>query len=313
LLSRRQFVGAVLVGFGTTAHADDTYVVPGGRIGFRRPAELKPLTNSWHLLSRDQTLQVEIREAMRIDAIWDRRIWEQDGRHALVDSYRTAPNIECRRFRDQRYGDSPDYGADVYAFRDDSWLGQVRIYTSTLGAPRRPGTVGQIERWQGVADQLAKSVAIRPMPSVSQALAEHRIGLAVEDLNPRLSGDRLILSLAPPTGPLETSGVAGSHIDVLQLALLPLGAPQELERLTNQAFDIYRGSPGSRVVAGTSCRAVVLAENASAGARFLSTTAMAFGRTRQLKLTASYDAAARAAILQALEGLFSGLSLPDAA
>jgi hypothetical protein len=117
---------AAMMAFGMPAQAQDSegsvdamYFVPGGRIGFKRPAAVKPRTSSWHLLSPDHTLQIEVREALRVDASWDGRMWDQGGRHALVASGSVSPGIECRRFRDQRYGRDADYGADVDVLRDD--------------------------------------------------------------------------------------------------------------------------------------------------------------------------------------------------
>jgi hypothetical protein len=79
------------------------YYVPGGRLGFQRPATIMPLTNSWHLLSSDQTMRVDVREALRINSDWDDRMWQPD-RHVLVASGLLSPGIEHRHFRDQRYG-----------------------------------------------------------------------------------------------------------------------------------------------------------------------------------------------------------------
>ena len=79
------------------------YYVPGGRLGSQRPATIMPLTNTWHLLSSDQTMRVDVREALRINSDWDDRMWQPD-RHVLVASGLLSPGIEHRHFRDQRYG-----------------------------------------------------------------------------------------------------------------------------------------------------------------------------------------------------------------
>src|SRR5262245_36954319 len=131
--SRREIVAAIAATIATRMPAraqpaggadGSMYFAPAGRIGFACPATLKPQTNSWHLLSTDQTLQVEISEALRIDTAWDNRIWGQDSRHVLVASERLTSGIERRQFRDQRYGSDANYGADTYVFRDERWLGQ---------------------------------------------------------------------------------------------------------------------------------------------------------------------------------------------
>jgi hypothetical protein len=322
-LSRRDVVAAMAttVAFGGPARAqgpeeaDTLYFVPGGRIGFKRPSAIKAQTNSWHLLSPDQTLQVEVSEALRIDATWDGRMWEQDGRHGLVSSRSLPGGIEHRVFRDKRFGGDADYGAETDVFRDQRWMGQVRVSTSTLGSPGLSVPGGQIARWRAVMDVLRASIMVRPAPAVLEALAEHGLGLAVEGLNPRLVGDRLILSFAPPKTPHEAAGTNGSYILIPELALLPLGSPQNLAEAKAAAFEVYRGFPGSRVVLGSQCRGVVLRETklSDAGKSTFATTVMAFGRTRELKLTAFYGRADRDRMLQTLERLVASLSLLDRA
>jgi hypothetical protein len=284
--------------------------VPGGRIGFKRFGDVRAHANAWHLLSKDQTLQVQVSEALRIDAIWDARLWEQDDRHALVTSDSPSPGIERRRFHERRYGDDADYGADVDVLRDDGWIGQVRISTSTLGSAGLSVPGGQIARWRATVEALRDSVTVRPPPSAAQALAEHRIALAVEGLNPRFAGDRLVLSLTPPPTPAHAAGVTGAHIDVPGLARLPFLDPQALVKATAAAFEAYRGFPGSRVVNGPSCRGVMLRENDVTDTTF-GITLMAFGRTRELKLTAFYGRADREPMVKMLEGLIASLALPD--
>jgi len=289
------------------------YFVPGGRIGFQRPAAIAPWTSSWHLLSSDQTFQVEVREALRIDADWDDRMWEP-ARHVLVASGLVSPGIEHRHFRDQRFDErDADYGASTHVFRDDHWIGQIRISTSTLGSPLLSAPGGQIARWRDVIDALVSSLTVRPSPSAAKALAELRVSLTLEGLNPRLVGDQLILGLAQPATPLEASGAAGSHILLSRLSLLPLGNPEKLEQTTNAAFALYQGTPGSRVIAGSHCRGVVLRENRRIDGDEVafSTKVMAFGRTRQLEISSHYGVGDRDRILQALELIVLSLSLPD--
>jgi hypothetical protein len=284
--------------------------VPGGRIGFKRLGDVRAHASAWHLLSKDQTLQVQVSEALRIDEVWDARLWEQDDRHALVASDSPSPGIERRRFLDQRYGDSADYGAQVDVLRDQFWIGQVAISTSTLGSRGLSVPGGQIARWRATVEALRDSVTVRPPPSAAQALAEHRVALAVEGLNPRFAGDRLVLSLTPPPDLAHAAGITGAHIDVPGLARLPFLDPQALVKATAAAFETYRGFPGGRVVTGPSCRGVMLRENAVTDTTF-ATNLMAFGRTRELKLTAFYGLAERAPMVKALEGLMASLALPD--
>jgi hypothetical protein len=56
-------------------------------------------------------------------------------RYVLVASGFLSPGIEHRQLRDQRYGNDADYGADTHVFRDEHWIGQITILTSTLGSP----------------------------------------------------------------------------------------------------------------------------------------------------------------------------------
>jgi len=315
-LSRRDVVAGIAAAMtagmparAEVAESSDIYFVPGGRIGFQRPADITPRTSTWHLLSSDQTLQVEVREALRIDADWDDRIWQPD-RHVLVAFDFLSPGIEHRHFHDQRSGHDADYGADTHVFRDDHWIGQIWVSTSTLGSPFLSTPGGQIARWKGVMDALVASLTIRPSPPVPQALAELRVDLSVESLNPRFVGDQLVLSLLPPATPQEVSGIRGSHILLPQLSLSPAGRPEQLEQAANEAFAIYQGMTGTRVISGPNCRAVVLHENRSSDDNF-ATTVMAFGRTRQLKLTAFYNAGDRGQMLQTLERVVLSLRLPD--
>jgi hypothetical protein len=318
-LSRRDFIAAmaatVATGMPARAQGPDgptMYFVPGGRIGFQRPAAIKPWKSSWHLLSLDHTLQVEVREALRIDPDWDDRLWQPE-RHVLVASGVLSPGIEHRRFRDQRYGRDADYGADTHVLRDDHWIGQIRVSTSTLGSTAVSVPGGQVARWQGAIDALVASLTVRPPPSASEAVVELRVNLTLDGLNPRLVGDQLILSLAPPTTPQEASGVTGSYISLAQLSLLPLGGFAQLEQATNASFAIYQRSPGSRVIVGAYCRGVVLRENRLTDGEdaVFSTTVMAFGRTRELKLSAFYNGGDRSQMLRGLEQVFFSLSLAD--
>jgi hypothetical protein len=69
------------------------------------------------------------------------------------------------------------------------------------------------------------------------------------------------------------------------------------------------------VVVGSQCRGVVLRENklSDTGKSTFATTVMAFGRTRELKLTAFYGRADRDRMVQTLERLVASLSLLDRA
>jgi len=320
-LSRRDVVAAMAatltVGAPARGQGPGSAVsfVPGGRIGFERLAGIKPLSKSWHLLTSDQTLQVEVREALLINADWDSRLWEQDGRHALVASGAFSPTIQYRRFRDQRYGNDPNYGADRLVYRDDRWIGQITVSTSTLGSPVLAIPGGQIARWRPVIDALIASITVRGTPAVAEALAEFRMDLNVEGLNPRFVGDQLVLSLAPPRTPEQMSGIDGAYISIPELSLLGLSNPRAREQATNTAFDVYSRFAGSRIITGAPCRGVVLRENRLTDGwdPVFATTIMAFGRTRQLKLSAFYRAADRDRMLPALERLLGSLALPDGA
>lgn len=317
-LSRRDVIwaiaAAVTAGLPARAYGKEgssMYFVPGGRLGFQQPSAIKPWGSSWRLLSPDHTLQVEVREALRIDADWDDRMW-QPGRHLVASGF-LSPGIEHRLFRDQRYGDDPDYGAQTHVFRDDRWIGQVKVSSSTLGSPALSVPGGQIGRWRNVTDELVGSLTVRETPSASEALAELRVNLELDGLHPRFVGDQLILSLARPTTPQEASGVRGSYIALPDLSLLPLGSPAEREKAVNDAFAVYPKIPGSRTIAGRHCRGVARQESrlTDGDDAVLASTILVFGRTRQLKLTAFYNDRDRGQMLEALERVASSLSFPD--
>ena len=339
MLSRRQFAGvmAATIGLGASASAqgnpqgnpqgnlqdnqpagEDVRFVPGGRIGFKLSAQLRPHANRWHLLVPDQTFEVFVSERLRLGRDWDGFIWEQDGRHALIASDRIAGGVERRRFRDQRFGNSIDFAAEVYAFRDADWLGQIRLSTrvlSAIAAPKSPASGGQVARWRGTMEEIVGSVAIRPALTVPAALAEFQLDLTVDGLYPRLSGPHLFLSVEPPRTALAQIGFETSHILLSDLAILPLARSGDMAQANNEYFGKLRDMPGSRVVLGRSCRAVVRAETppASSNSPAFVSYADAFGRSRSLHLTAVYGAADRGRILQALDQVLMSLSLPDPA
>jgi hypothetical protein len=312
LLSRRGIIGvSASIAFSRAAHAlegaVDIYFVPGGRIGFKRPTDVKPGNKTWRLLSLDQTLRVEVRESLRIDADWDARFWNPE-RKVLVASGSHSPGIEYRQFRDTRYEGSLDYSSETYALRDERWIGQIEVSTGTLGSPFSVSG-GQIARWRPVINALFSSITVRPTLQVSQALAEHGVRLIADSYNPRLAGDALIFSVTPPTNAEETCGVIGSRVLVPELSMR---RAQDADQI-DMAFDIYRRMPGSRVISGAFCRGVVRAESTldDSGDPTFASDLMAFARTRQLKFQAFYNSADRTQILQALEQVFCSLSLPD--
>ncbi len=207
---------------------------------------------------------MDVTEALRINPDWDERMWQPD-RDVLVLAGYLSPGIERRHFRSTRYGRSPDYGENTHVFRDDRWIGQVKVSTSTLGSPSLSPPGGQIARWRDVSDALLASLTVRPSPTVSEALAELRVQLTLEGLNPRLVGKQLHLSLVPPKTPLEVSGIRGSYIWVRPLSRLALGPPDEVEQATTMAFAANREVPGNRVIAGSHCRGVIMPAIRSAG------------------------------------------------
>lgn len=285
------------------------YFVPGGRIGLRKPPEIDAWSNRWTLLSKDHTLSVAIREALRLGPDHDAFMWDKDARSQRVGTSFALPGYEVRRFRDLRYGSSIDYASDAIVMRDSDWIGEVQASNSDLGSPiKRLG--GQNARWQTLREQILSSIVVRPRPPISDALAELRVELDANGINPRMVGETLILSLYAPRGAVEAWGANESTIRIVGLPLTMPGLPDEREKAMNEMFSIARTMPDVKVIKSPHCRGVVSPERRIVDETF-GATIEAYGRTRTVKLQAIYKGSDRAPILAAMERVFQSMRLMD--
>ncbi len=291
--------------------------VPGGRIGIKRPSEIRVYSNAWTLLSADHTLMVDVRETIRLSAdddayVWDMDQWDTTKKTKRVESSLSLHGFEVRRFRDLGYGADLDYMAETMVVRDATWMGEVKVTTGDHGGlTKHPGR--QVARWTPLMEAVFASIQVRPQLLVTEALDEFGISLDTNGLNPRLIGTNLLLSLYVPVSPLERWGSNQPHISLDNLSNVVMHpAPGEAETFNNEMFALTRKTRGAQVIKGRHCRGIQQSETSLAGVPdtfFARITA--FSKTRQQVLTASYGAAQRAPILRALNDAFQSLQLVE--
>ncbi len=293
------------------------YFVPGGRIGIKRPDEIDVQSNSWTLLSGDHTLMVDVREMIRLGDDHDAHIWAKDTwgpvkQHERIDTDLELPGYEVRRFRSAAYGNDLNYIEETIAVRDATWMGEVVITTGDHGGiTRHPG--GQVARWLPVIAKVFASIQARPQLPAVDALTELGVSLDPSGLNPRIIGNRLLLSLYVPATPMELWGSNRPLITLEGLSIVwPTATPGEQAAHIDELFAISRKTRGARVVRGSFCRGIQYAELAITGVPDLySTRILAFSKTRQITIDAMYAAAQRQPILQALQRVFQSLKLTE--
>ncbi|MEO9340988.1 hypothetical protein ABFT80_26665 [Mesorhizobium sp. SB112] len=283
------------------------YFVPAGRIGIRAPDELRPGPNRWSLLSSDHTMTVRVHEALRFGVEHDAHLWDKDDRSARVAPAPVIAGFEVRRFNDLRYGESPDYADETVVLRDDWWIGEVEASNSDHGGvSSHPG--GQNARWASLREEILNAIVVRPRPAVADALAEIRVDLDVDGLNPRFIGQELVLSLYRPDDALAAWG---SGYPVIRVSGFTTGLPVQAqldEMLIDEQFAIASRLPHYRMLTSLSGRGLISDELAIIPGQY-ATKLTAFGRTRTLELTAHYDDANRKPLLAALQRLFRSMTV----
>jgi hypothetical protein len=285
------------------------YFVPGGRIGFRKPEGVDVWSNRWILLSRDHTFRVEVYETLRVSPEYDSRRWDKDSRSQRIAATLALDGFEARRFRYLAYGPSPDYAEETVVLRDAHWMGEVQVGNNSLGLITHPG--GQNARWRGAMDAILGSIVVRPQPAIADALGELGISLDPTGLHPRMVGDHLILSLDAPRNGLEALGDGHGVIRMGSLTLMPPGTTTaEREQHIDEDFSIWKDKRGIQVLVSPSCQGIVLKESEFLPGHF-ATTLYAYGRTRHLEFTASYDRKNRGRTIDALHRVFQSLTFHD--
>jgi hypothetical protein len=285
------------------------YFVPGGRIGFRKPEGVDVWSNRWILPSKDHTFRVEVHETLRVSPEYDSRRWDKDSRSQRIAATLALDGFEARRFRYLASDPSPDYAKETVVLRDARWMGEVQVSNNSLGLITHPG--GQNARWRGAMDAILGSIVVRPQPAIADALGELGISLDTTGLHPRMVGERLILSLDAPRNGLEALGDGYGVIRTGSLTLMPPGATTaEREQHIDEDLSISKKERGIQVLVSPSCQGIVLKESEFLPGHF-ATTLHAYGRTRHLKFTASYDRKNRGRTLDALHRVFQSLTLHD--
>lgn len=305
--------GFAMMGRGSVAQPagreSEIYFVPGGRIGFRKPPEIRVWSNHWILLSSDHTLMIKVQEAQRLGPSGDGHLWDKDERSRRIAPDPAPPGFEVRRFRYLGYGDSPDYASESVVLRDAEWMGEVEAGNGSHGG-LTPHPAGQNRRWEAVRRQVLDSVVIRPRLAVSAALAELRAELDTEGLNPRFVGEELILSLYTPRNAAEAWGANAPTIRLKGLTLVGPFSSEDIDAVIEEAGTAASRARGIRVLTGNHCRGVLQPElNFAPGA--FSTAMRAYGRARSVELVAYYGARDRFPVLDALDRAFRSLRFLD--
>ena len=316
VLSRRHVLAGLLGGAAASglvhAGADDMrrYVVPSGRIAVAWPEAIAPWSNRWSLLSTDHTFRVDIREHLWFPSSGDQVLWDKDDRSQRIAAGIDVPGFQVRRFRDLRYGASPDYASEGIVLTDRDWIGEVEASSSTLGSPHSvPG--GQIRRWRATLEQVLGSVTVRPRPAPDQALAELGARLDADGLHPRFVGEQLLISPVVPRNVLESWGVGLSVIRVTGLPFIAPGQTNaERAKLVDELHAIAAKMPGAQPVKAGLLRGLVSRELQFAPGHY-STEIQVFGHARMATLTAFHRADDRKALVEALHRAFAGLRLDD--
>lgn len=302
---------------GRAAHAatgsgeDGIYHAPGGRIGLRKPAGIDAWNDSWILASQDGTLNVYIREGLRFARRYGNPLWDQYGQQKLPTPSREVAGFEAVEYRDPNYDGSEDYQSRTLVLRDDVWIGAVNAVNSNLGGQNMvPG--GQNARWRETVDAVLASVVVRPAPTPEAAMTELGVHLDAKDLNPRVVGGTLILSLYEPRGQIELWGANHPVIRTTPLTALPLGEARDRTADIDQYRPTALKSGKFDFLEGPHCRAVVWPEMNVLPDLF-TTKLDCFSPTRHVEFTALYDARNREPLLKALTGLLDTLELRDPA
>lgn len=293
------------------------YFVPGGRIGVKRPYEITVNTNSWTLLSSDHSLMVDVREMICLGNDHDAHVWAKDTggqvkQHVRIAADLVLPGYDVRRFRSTAFGRNLNYLEETLAVRDATLMGEVVVTTGDHGGlTSHPG--GLVARWLPLIEKVFTSLQVRTQLSTIDALAEHGASLDTSGLNPRLIGNRLLLSLYVPATPLELWGSNRPLVTLEGLAIVsPMTKLSEQGAYMVDLFDISRKARAARVVEGAHCRGIQFAELSITGVPDLySTRMLAFSKTRHITIDAVYGAEQRQPILRALQRVFHTLKLKD--
>jgi hypothetical protein len=178
------------------------YVPAGCRLGIRKPAELEPLAgDARNLLSPDHTFRVHFWEPPAFGGAEDGDVWNHRPDRVTLLSEQTVSAGEQRRLFEMS-----DFAGDA----NHSWF---TLVVRTIDARGRPDWFGRLflitkpmarstserARWRETIEALVASVTVRPALSVAEMLAEHRITMDLTGLHPHHFGNKLVVSMVPPS------------------------------------------------------------------------------------------------------------------
>lgn len=277
------------------------YRVPGGRIGFLRPQGVVPLTNGWLLLSEDHAFQIQVREHIFVSGALN-PMWDRDDRSVPLATPQVA-GFNARKVRDKRYEPGPDYADESIILNDGAWIGEVCVTTSTVGGSITD-TAGLVARWRAAMDLVLGGVSVRKAPALATALSEFAISLDTAGLNPRLTGEQLVLSLKPPHDDREALGAGIASIVLPNLGILDYISAEA----NDDMLDLYRAMGTETQTPGG--RGITAAERKRPDG-MLTTIIRVFGKRRQQEMIAVYPAVDRTAALTALDRAFRSFRFTD--
>lgn len=170
---------------------------------------------------------------------------------------------------------------------------------------------GQIARWSAFTESILASIVVRPKLPVKAAFAELLASLDTEGLNPRFAGEELILSLYTPRDNLESWGANHPVIRVTGLPFIPPGlSDEDRASVASESYDIMRQAPGYQSIDDAPTHGLIAPELESIPGYF-ARRIHAYSKTRQVELTAYYQAEERAALFEALRRAHQNLIMHD--
>ena len=182
------------------------YFPAGCRLGIRKPAELQPLAgDTRNLLSPDHTFRVDFWEPPAFGGAEDSDVWNHRlDRVTLLSEQTVSPGEQRRLFERSEFAGDADHSWFTLVVRTTDalgrpdWFGQLFLITKLM-----THSTSARARWRETIEAIVASVTVRPALSVTEMLAEHRIAMDLTGLHPHHFGNKLVVSMAPPSTAAE--------------------------------------------------------------------------------------------------------------